>query len=416
MKLYYRKLIDKIKLFLDDDEIIVIQGARQVGKTSVLKYLIEHVFPEIQIGKDNVVYFNLEDFDLLELCNSGVKEVLNYLKTTGVDFNKRVFLLVDEIQYLENPSNFLKLFFDEFKTEIKLIVTGSSSFNIKKKFKDSLVGRTIEFKLFSLDFEEFLNFKNEKIDFLYNNIPQVINKELSSLFKEYLIYGSYPAIVLENDTYKKEVKLKQIINTYIRKDIRDIGNIKNIVKFNRLLRILASQSGKLLNISELANTVGISKQTVEQYIFILENTFILKLINPFHKNIRSELTKMPKIFFEDTGIMNILINRGFNKNITGEIFETGIFSLIRKNVDDESLYFWRTNKKQEIDFIFNNSNLLIPLETKIRFLNKHKTSLFYFKNIYSIKDVYVCSLEKGEGSEYDFLKVLYPWELYNFFN
>lgn len=413
MKLKDRKILKKIKKFIKDDEIIAIHGSRQVGKTSLLYLIIEKHLKNTK--QENIFFFDLEDFFLLDLCNQGPEQVINYLKGKGADFKNKVYLFIDEVQYLDSPSSFLKLFYDKFKGKIKLIVSGSSSFLIKKKFKDSLVGRIIDFELFTLDFEEFLNFKELNYDLRF--LSDAINRELLPLYKEYLIYGGYPAIVIEEDIEKKEIKLKQIINTYVKKDVRDLAAIRNINKFNALLSVLSSQSGRLLNITELSNTLGIAKKTIEDYLLILENTYIIKRIYPFYKNIRSELTKMPKIFFEDTGMMNILMNKSFPSVITGEMFETGLYSIFRKNIEVDNIHFWRTNKGQEVDFVLNfpkKKTPIIPLEVKLNYSKKYLTPLRYFLDKYNLKMGFlVCSKERISPDKR--IKVIYPWQFYQMF-
>ncbi|MFH1541301.1 MAG: ATP-binding protein [Elusimicrobiota bacterium] len=239
-----RKLVSHILKFIPDDEIIVIHGSRQVGKTSLLRFVMDNHLKKIS-DERNIFYFDLEDFSLLELCNSSPEEVLSYLKAKNADLSKRIYLIIDEIQYMKNPSSFLKLFHDRYKKKVKLIVSGSSSMLIKKKFKVSLVGRTVDFELFTLDFEEFIDFKSSSYN-LAEKLPETMSKELKTLYKEYVVFGGYPAIVLEENIEKKEIKLKQIITTYIKKDIRDIADIRDIDKFNDLVKILALQTGKLI--------------------------------------------------------------------------------------------------------------------------------------------------------------------------
>ena len=412
-----RKIIPKIMDFMDDKAVIVLHGSRQVGKTSILLYLIENYLTK---KTDNsTFYFDLEDFALLDLCNMGPDRVVDYLRAKGANFSKKVFLLVDEIQYINNPSSFLKLFHDRYHNLVKLIVSGSSSFQIKKKFKDSLVGRIIDFELFPLDFEEFLEFRGNKFD-LKSQVPTAVEDELRVLYEEFVLFGGYPAIVLERVLNKKEIKLKQIINTYIRKDIRDLAEIRELGKFNSLIEILASQTGNLLNIMELSNTLRLAKKTTENYLSLLENTYILKRLRPFFSNIRSELTKMPKVFFEDTGLMNLISNRSFSMKMTGALLENSIYSQLRKNIDIESLYFWRTNKKQEIDFVIdfrkrNQQNKIIAVEVKSLFLNKYTTSLRYFQKTYNLKKAYFCSFMKREDCKYQEIEVIYPWQVVSIF-
>lgn len=409
--LKYRKLSQKIAKFLEDKEVIAIHGSRRVGKTYLLHYINENFLKET-VPSSNIFYFDLEDFVLLEMCNKGEAEVVKYLKGKGADFSKKIYLLIDEIQYLENPSSFLKLFHDRHSPGIKLIVTGSSSFLIKKKFTDSLAGRIIDFELFTLDFEEFLDFKDIKYN-LNSNLDS-LKHELLPLYEEYIIYGGYPSIVTEADTDKKETKLKQIINAYVKKDINDVASIKNLSKFNNLLQILALQSGNLLNTSELANTLSLSRPTIEEYLFILESTYIIKIVYPFHENIRSELTKMPKIFFEDTGMMNLLANKVFSKIISGNLLETGVYALLRRNIPAENIYFWRTAKGQEIDFVVNDplKNSVTAIEVKTTQQNKSFSSLKFFKQNYSESQIYLCCINKLEKQPGDKVKIFYPWGIY----
>lgn len=178
---------------------------------------------------------------------------------------------------MTDPSGFLKLFHDNYSADIKLIVSGSFSFEIKSKFKNSLAGRTVNFEVWPLDFEEFLLFKNKQYDLNVKKQPSAIQGELAELYKEYATYGGYPQIVMTDDVEKKEIYLSQIIDTYIKKDIRDLANIRNIEKFNKLIQALAAQSGNILNVLELANTVGLARKTIGEYLFLLENTYIIKI-------------------------------------------------------------------------------------------------------------------------------------------
>jgi len=159
-----------------------------------------------------------------------------------------------------------------------------------------LSGRTVNFEIYNLSFEEFLLFKK----YPFSPVKAYTQKktdELKSLYEEYALYGGYPKIVLATDVKMKEKYLQQIIDTYIKKDVRDLADVKDINKFNKLVEILASQSAQLLNVLELANTCHIAKQTVEHYLFLLEQTYIIRQVRPFSRNLRSELSKTPKIFF-----------------------------------------------------------------------------------------------------------------------
>jgi uncharacterized protein len=399
--IYKRKISDEILKYMDIEEVLVLHGARQVGKTHILFWLQNYLTKKQKV----TYYIDLEDSRFKRLLDSGVDEFINHLKEEGFYKNKKTYVFIDEIQYLKNPSEFLKLVADHHK-DIKLIVSGSSSFEIKSKFKDSLVGRTINFEIFTLDFEEFLLFKKYKYikNEVYSNKK---TEELKLMYKEYILFGSYPKIVLSNELKLKERRLQQIIDTYIRKDIRELANIENIEKFNKLIEILASQSGQILNVKELSDTCNLSVPTVEKYLFILEQTYIIKLLRPYSKNIRSELTKVPKVFFYDSGLMQILWLKSLSKEIIGKVFETNIFAELIKKYGQNNLYYWRTKDRKEIDFILKKKNNILPIEVKLNFARINFSSIKYFLKKYNLTKSLCISLEGEKNKK----SAIYPWEI-----
>jgi predicted AAA+ superfamily ATPase len=402
--IYHRDAVEEITPWLETGEIIVLHGARQVGKTSILYYLKDQL---ATAGKP-VHYIDLEDSRYLNIVDAGVDEFLRHLTGQGLGIGTeqdRLFVFVDEIQYLSNPSSFLKLVADHHRG-IKLIVSGSSSFAIREKFSDSLVGRTINFEIFPLSFREFLRFRG--IPFVAGQpLTQMKCDELREYYREYALYGGYPRIVLTPELERKEKYLQQIIDTYVRKDIRDLAGVKDIDKYNRLLEALASQSGGLLNVDELANSARLAKQTVEKYLFIMENTYIIRLVRPFSRNIRTELFKQPKIFFHDTGLMQMLWLKGLQKELIGNVFETSIFSELTKRFGMESVRYWRTKDKREIDFIVTRRDTPLPIEVKLNFAQCRQAALNYFSRYYDSDPYRVVALNgskpEGHGA--------WPWEI-----
>ena len=398
-----RDIIKEIEKYQRTDDIIVLHGARQVGKTSILYYFED----KLKRQGENTYFVDLEDSRFVNILDSGIGEFIKHLREEGKapPLKKKVFVFIDEIQYLANPSSFLKLIADHHKN-IKLIVSGSSSFAIKSKFRDALVGRTVNFEIFNLSFREFLLFRQYHFEKGKVYTQKKID-ELKALFKEYVLYGGYPKIVLTPEIDMKEKYLQQIVDTYVKKDIRDLADVKDIDKFNKLLETLASQSGQQLNIAELSNTTRIAKQTIEKYLFIMENTYIIKLVRPFSHNIRSELFKLPKIYFYDTGLMQMLWLKGLQKEIIGNVFETGIFAELVKKYTRDSVFYWRTKDRKEIDFILKIKNTILPVEVKLNFEQFNPSAIHYFNRHYGINNYKVVALHGiPKGKFY-----IYPWDL-----
>jgi uncharacterized protein len=410
-RLFKRQVVDEIIRYLHTDDVIVIHGARQVGKTCILMY-VQHLLSE---QGEQTLYLDLEDSRFVALLDRGVDEFLLYLRGEGFDLpayaqaGTKLFVLVDEIQYLAEPSSFMKLIADHHRY-IKLIVSGSSSFEMKSKFKDSLVGRTVNFEIYPLSFQELLTFR--EVSFTPGiSFTEIKIRELQTLYLEYVLYGGYPKIVLTPEVDRKERYLQQIIDSYIRKDIRDLAEIKDVNRFNRLLEVLASQSGNLLNITELSNTCDLARQTIERHLFLLEQTYILRLIRPFSRNLRSEITKTPKVFFYDTGLMQMLWLKRLQSEIIGSVFETSLFAELVKQMRVDDVTFWRTTDKKEIDFVLRRPEGPLPMEVKSHF---PRTLPTVFKSFWQVDTLgentpfLVVSLYGEPTSS----QMIYPWQLY----
>ena len=242
-------------------------------------------------------------------------------------------------------------------------------------------------------------------------LTEIKNRELQALYLEYALYGGYPKIVLTPEVDRKERYLQQIIDTYIRKDIRDLAEIKDVNRFNRLLEVLASESGNLLNITELSNTCDLAQQTVERYLFLLEQTYILRRVRPFSRNLRSEITKTPKVFFYDTGLMQMLWLKRLQTELIGSVFETSLFAELVKLLRVENVTFWRTSDKKEIDFVIQRPEGPLPVEVKSHF---PRTSPPVFKSFWQADALgentpfVVVGLYGEPASE----QMIYPWQLY----
>ncbi len=343
-----RAILKLILNNLDNKKILGIIGSRQVGKSSLLYLIIGHLIQK-NVNANHIYYFNPDDLKLHELFNN-IPDFIHFLQA-GSD---RKYVLTDEIQRLENPGLFLKELYD-LSLNIKIIYSGSSQLEIRSKLKEHLVGRARQFEIHRLSFSEYLDF----------NRPITREQALS----EMLIYGSYPEVALERHAIDKKLAIKDICQSYIEKDITDFLRIGNTDAFNRLLILLSNKIGCLLNINNLSNALKISRKEVEKYISVLEDTFIVKRVYPFHKNYKKEISKTPKIYFMDLGLRNYVISN-FNdlslRNDQGDLFEN--FCLLEMlNNDPYSLNkinYWRTTNQTEIDFFVTKGNTTEAIEVK----------------------------------------------------
>ncbi len=356
-----KKSLEAIKQHLSHPQHTILVGARQVGKTTLVKQLGNLLEKE----GEQFHFLTFEDPTILKSINKHPENIFNYTRLPAdLPDNKRLFLIIDEVQYAENPSNFLKLLYDKYAAKIKIIATGSSAFYIDKNFKDSLAGRKQVFELYPLDFGEFLHFKKE--DRLLDEWEEMQSRKLyqspqkhkiNKMFGEYLVYGGYPAVVLANTEKEKQALLGELVNSFMKKDALEAG-IREELKFFQLARILADQAGQLVNQHELGNTLQMSGKTVENYLYLLKKSFIIHLMPPLFGNIRKELTKMPKVFFNDNGLRNALVNNytlPSNRADKGMLLENYVYTRLRGLYGQDALYYWRTADGNEVDFIAEKS-------------------------------------------------------------
>ncbi len=382
--LYKRALSDKIFENLSNDYILIITGPRQVGKTSLLFYLKDELEGEFPI-----TYVSLEDPFLLRLLNEDPSNLLDIVGASP----KRQLVLIDEIQYLSDPSHFLKYHFDFNRKNIKLIVTGSSAFYLDTRFRDSLAGRKRIFFLPPLNFQEVLRFKGIDLDATIDerhffHYPLKYRSTVCGLLKEIMTYGSYPSVVLESDVNEKKNILLDLVESYCKKDVFE-ANIRHEDVYFLFLKLLASQVGSVSNFNEIASTLRISRYLVERFSQIALKCFHLCKITPFFKNIRKELTKSPKFYFFDCGLRNALL-KDFSplssRQDQGQLFENFVFNFLGDIFHYENINFWRSKSKLEIDFIVDkrmaievkNSPSLIRFGKYRNFLEKYDMPFYFF--------------------------------------
>lgn len=377
---------------LNRDTILTMTGARQVGKTTLLKWLRDY----LEKTNKHVEMFTLEDKYLLADLNTHPENLMKYLTQKPYEDQKR-FVLIDEIQYLDDPSNFLKYIHDLYKTTIKLVVTGSSAFYIDRKYRDSLAGRKQIVPIHPLSFTEYLRAKDEitlaERIWMNADLATIVTsgkndaltpgdkQKIERYYRDYFIYGGYPGVVLETNSERKKEVLADLSMSFLRKDILEAG-IKNEIKFYELVRLLAEQCGNLTNVNELSNTLGISREAVSNYIYVLEKGFIVRKIRPFHRNIRKELGKMPKIYFLDTGFRNTIMKNFHeieSRTGKGSSLENAFFISLFHHHNKRDIRFWRTKDKNEVDFIVDEK---MAFEIKFNRNNFRESGYREFRRMY----------------------------------
>jgi uncharacterized protein len=356
-----RALQASIERFLFKGKVIVLYGARQVGKTTLVKEIIKD-------HPDTSLYLNCDEPDIrLSFSNKTSTELKSLIG------NKRL-VVIDEAQSVRDMAISLKLIADTFP-DIQVIATGSSSFELASNLKEPLTGRKIEFTLYPFSIDE--------LGALYSDI------EIDRLLTKFLVYGLYPEIVLSADD--PGTLLKNLAYSYSFKDIFKFHGIKNPEVLEKLLRALALQVGNEVSYNELASLIGIDKNTVANYIRILEQAFIIFKLPPLSRNLRNEIKKSKKIYFYDDGVRNALINNlnpiEIRQDVGGlweNFFIVERMKFLKNAGIDKNIYFWRTFQKQEIDYVEEENNLFHAFKIK---WGKAKAKLpDIFSSTYQLKD------------------------------
>ena len=340
--LYKRTIQKYIEQNLFEQKIIVIYGARQVGKTTLLQAL------QAKYTNKNSLLLNCDTEDVREKLFNATQTSLRRL------FADYEMIFIDEAQRVKNIGLTLKIAVDNFPQK-QFIVTGSSSFDLSNRINEPLTGRKYEFYLYPLALEE-----------IAFNLPLI---ERERLFPQWLTYGFYPDII--NKPHKAEFILNNLVQGTLYKDALEYQNVKKSEMLFKLLQALAFQIGQEVSYNELAKLLKTNKATIEKYIHLLEQSFIIFRLNPFSRNLRNELRKMRKIYFYDVGIRNALIGAyGPPKlrNDIGALWENFLVVERKKYNSNHfnylNAYFWRTHQQREIDYLEEKNQQLFAFEFK----------------------------------------------------
>ncbi len=352
------QIIKKIKA---TDKIAIIYGPRQVGKTTLSKKIIKEL-------KLKTLSINADEEKYSDILSSRDFTRINGL-ISGYDL-----IFIDEAQRISNIGINLKIIKEQLPS-LKIIATGSSSFDLANKISEPLTGRVWTYNLYSLSILELEKYFNKF--------------EIDEKLEELLVFGAYPEVFTTQNWQAKQELLMEISKAYLYKDILQIGGIKYADKIKKLLQLLAFQIGSEVSISELARQLEINKETVNNYIDLLEKTFIVFRLSGFNRNLRKEVSKMDKIYFYDLGIRNIVIDNLKsldNRNDVGQLWENFLLVERKKYLTYTnklaSQYFWRVSTGAELDYVEEREGKLYGFEFKYghKQVRAPKTWLEEYKN------------------------------------
>ena len=338
-----RAVLDNFGSYLKPNKVLILLGARRVGKTQLIKKYIES-------SNEKVLQLNGEDLNNARLLEERTLE--NYTRL----LQNIELLVIDEAQAIQDIGLILKFIVDNIEG-IKIIATGSSMFDLANKLGEPLVGRKNTLFLYPLSQIEFSAYENY--------IQTTENQETR------LIFGGYPELTHYQSWEEKQTYLREIVSSYLLKDILVFDGIKNSNKIYGLLRLIALQIGKEVSLQELGNQLQMSKNTVERYLDLLSKVFILFKIEGFSRNLRKEITKTSRWYFYDNGIRNAIINNYNsiqNRTDIGDLWENYLASERMKKQEYQKIfrknYFWRTYDRQELDWLEEEAEKLSAFEFK----------------------------------------------------
>ena len=343
-----RNLSEIIKKDLHKKKALILLGTRQVGKTTLLHDLAK--------SWDNTLWLTGDELETQRLFENPT------ITRFKAEFSGIKYLIVDEAQRLPNVGLGLKLITDHLP-DIQLLVTGSSAFELSNRLNESLMGRTFEYQLFPLSFSEMADFHTLR--------------EEKRLLHYRMIYGYYPNVVMQAEDSKKI--LQNMVQNFLYKDMLLLDDVKKPDKIVKLLQALAFQIGNQVSYNELSKIVGLNITTIEKYIIMLEQAFVLFRLGSFSRNLRNELSKSRKIYFYDNGVRNALIEN-FNsveiRTDAGALWENFLIAermkFLKNNERWYKRYFWRTKEQQEIDYIEEENGELRAFEFKWNKYSKAK--------------------------------------------
>ncbi|NUQ56900.1 MAG: ATP-binding protein [Candidatus Paceibacter sp.] len=408
-----RNIFEALKNHLDKKEMTLIVGPRQAGKTTLMMELKEY----LEKTGNKTVFLSL-DFENDRKFFTTQNSLTERLK---LEFgNNKGYVFLDEIQRKEDAGLFLKGIYD-MNLPHKFIISGSGSVELKEKVHESLAGRKMMFEVLPISFSELANFRT---DYKYENrLLDFLNIEKDtamSLLLEYLNFGGYPRVITANSFEEKMMVISELYGSYMEKDIAYLLRVEKLDAFSSLVKIIAGQTGRIINYSELSNTIGLSMATIKNYLWYLEKTFITGTVSPFFKNKRKEITKAPVVYFHDLGFRNYsvgLFGKTAQTDGSGFAFQNFVFNALKTSLQfsGAEIRHWRTKEKAEVDFVITSGDRVTPVEVKYSELKKPEVgrSLKSFIDKYKPQKAFVVNKSFKETFVIDKTEVNFIpfWEL-----
>ena len=372
-----RDLFLKIKPYLAASGAVVITGMRRVGKTTMLRQIMEEIKSENKVFLDmenpaNRKYFEEDNYE----------KILNNFIFLGLDSGKRGYVFLDEIQFVKNIPSVVKYLSDHYK--IKFFLSGSSSFYLKNLFSESLAGRKYIFELFPLNFQEFLRIKGAKINTKAvkeeTSLSIAVFENISRYYDEYLLYGGFPAIAQIESIQEKKKALEDIFSSYFQLEIIQIGDFRKVNVVRDLMLLLMERTGAKIDIQKISRELGVSRETISNYIAFLESTYFISLVRPFSRNRDTEIRSMPKFYLCDTGFAN-----QFGRISEGALFENAVFNALRERGE---VNYYQKKSGVEIDFIIDKK---YAYEVKIKAYEQDIKKLAALSKELKLKDYRIIS-------------------------
>lgn len=352
MKFYNRSIYAALKAHLAKKQITVLTGMRRTGKTTLVKQLLSESAVRQQF------YFDMERMDnRLLFSEQNYDNIVHALMQQGADLTQPAIVAIDEIQLVPNLPSVLKYLYDTY--EIKFVITGSSSFYIKNLFSESLAGRKRIFEVYPLSFRELLDFNGVSLPPIAleeaTHFVEATYRRLQLYYNDYINYGGFPEVVLEPVVEDKKELIQEILSSYINFDISTLSDIRNPANLYRLIKLLSVRVGSRLDISKLTSIAGVSRPTVENYLYLLENSYLVRTVPVLSSRPDREITKARKLYFLDNGIASSVAELS-----SGSKFENAVFNQLLHRGE---LNYYQLKNGKEIDFILNKKYGLEVKET-----------------------------------------------------